>query len=364
MKIFTIVGARPQFIKAATVSRVLGASGVEEYLVHTGQHFDHGMSEIFFKELGIPNPDQNLAISESSHAKQTGKMMIRIEELLLEQKPDCVLLYGDTNSTIAGALAASKVHLPIAHVEAGLRSFNREMPEEINRIVTDQLSAHLYTPSKVSTSHLVREGVDRGKIHEVGDVMYDGVLHFSHDLGSSRSPASISGVSESYVLATIHRAESTDNDSRIKQIFEGLLKINSSWEVVLPLHPRTRKKLDSLGMLKEVADKMTVIDPVGYLDMLCLTKSASAVFTDSGGLQKEAYYLKTPCVTCRAETEWEETIERGANTLVDPDSSPETFVQVLSTVLEGGFIDKGTSALYGGGEASERIVEHLLSVYG
>jgi UDP-GlcNAc3NAcA epimerase len=362
MKILTIVGARPQFIKAASVSRALKKFGLEEYFVHTGQHFDNNMSQIFFDELGIPAPNQNLEIAESSHARQTGKMMMRLEELMLEEKPNCVLVYGDTNSTIAGALAASKLQIPVAHVEAGLRSFNRAMPEEINRVVTDQLSAVLYSTSPVATSHLRNEGVAAEKILEVGDVMFDGVLHYSGRVDAEgRSPKALAGIDSQYVLSTIHRAESTDDPKRLRSIFNGLILANKTIPVIIPLHPRTRKALQSIDMLAEVESSLKVIAPVGYLDMLSLQKNASLIFTDSGGIQKEAYYLQVPCVTCRSETEWVETVERGSNTLINPDSDPNGIKELIQEKLNEGFVDRGQEPLYGGGHASELIAKNLAS---
>ena len=314
MNIVTVVGARPQFIKAAPVSRELRKRGHTEFLVHTGQHYDRAMSEVFFQELEIPEPDINLEVGSGSHGQQTGRMLMRIEELLLTQKPDWVLVYGDTNSTIAGALAAVKLHISVAHVEAGLRSFNRRMPEEHNRVVCDHLSDLLLCPTQTAVASLKHEGITRGT-HLVGDVMYDSVL-YNIQLAENRSQVleTLRVSSTQYALATVHRAENTDDPERLSAIFQALEQLaDEGLPVILPLHPRTRKQLQTFGIS---SDYLRIIEPLSYLDMLMLEQHAHMILTDSGGVQKEAYWMKVPCVTLRDETEWVETVESGWNVLV------------------------------------------------
>ncbi len=326
MKIFTIVGARPQFIKAASVSRAIFKHNrshagnllkIDETIIHTGQHYDHNMSQIFFKELEIPTPDYNLEIGSGSHGLQTGQMLIRLEELLRSKKPDLIIVYGDTNSTLAGALAAVKLHIPIAHVEAGLRSFNRMMPEEHNRVLTDHCSNLLFCPTQTAVENLLKEGITSG-VHLVGDVMYDSVMYNVALAGKkSKIVEELQLDHKKYALATLHRAENTDNIDRLNGIFTALEEIaGEGLPVILPLHPRTRKVLNSSKFRQNF---LRIIDPVPYLDMLMLEKHASLVFTDSGGVQKEAYWMKIPCVTLRDETEWIETIDEGWNVLAGAD---------------------------------------------
>lgn len=313
MLIFTIVGARPQFVKAAVVSRELKEAGVEERLIHTGQHYDPEMSAVFFEELGIPKPSANLDVGSASHAVQTGEIMMRLErELLAGPHPDWLLIYGDTNSTLAGALVAAKLHIPLAHVEAGLRSFNRKMPEEINRVAADAISDALFCPTATAVENLKREGITRG-VHLTGDVMLDATLLFAEIAERRAAPGSLPA--DPYYVATIHRAENTDRRERLQGIFAGLGRLDSP--VILPLHPRTRARLDGLA----IPENVEIRPPAGYLEMLRLVRHAHAVFTDSGGLQKEALWLGTPCITLRHETEWVETLDRGWNQLVgaEPD---------------------------------------------
>ena len=363
MKIVTVVGARPQFIKAAIVSKGLAENNFDEFLIHTGQHFDKNMSDVFFEELGMDQPALNLGIVESSHAAQTGRMMMELEKAFIEQKPGCVLVYGDTNSTIAAALAAAKLHIPVAHVEAGLRSFNRKMPEELNRIVTDQLSDVMYSTSPVASKHLENEGITKERIVEVGDVMFDAILHYSQVLEANPEKGSALARSGEFVLATIHRAENTDNPDRLRNIFDVLVSLSEKMKVILPLHPRTRKTLDVLKLMEHYGEKINFVDPVGYLGMIDLMKNASLVATDSGGVQKEAYYLKTPCVTFRDETEWVETIERGANRLLAPERPLNELISEAKESVFQGFQDNGADLLYGGGQATKAIVEDLLTRY-
>ncbi|MCX7809904.1 MAG: UDP-N-acetylglucosamine 2-epimerase (non-hydrolyzing) [Leptospiraceae bacterium] len=318
MKILTVVGARPQFIKLAPLSKILRENGVNEIIVHTGQHYDENMNDLFFKELEIPEPDYNLGIGSGNHGEQTGKMLIEIEKIILKENPDLVIVYGDTNSTLAGALAASKLHIKLAHVEAGLRSFNKRMPEEINRVLTDHVSDILFCPTQTAVENLKNEGITKG-VYLVGDVMFDALLHFSKisDMKSNILER-LNIKPKEYYLATIHRAENTDDHERLKNILTAFSKMNEI--VVFPIHPRTRKMINyyGLGDLLE-NDNIKLIDPVGYLDMLKLEKNAKSILTDSGGVQKEAFWLKVPCITLRDETEWIETVNLGWNRLVGSD---------------------------------------------
>lgn len=316
MKVLTVVGARPQFIKAAPVSRALRRVATE-VLVHTGQHFDANMSDVFFEELGIPAPDHHLGIGGGSHGVMTGAMLARLEEVILAERPDRVLVYGDTNSTLAGALAAVKLHVPVAHVEAGLRSFNRRMPEEINRIMADHVSDLLFAPTASAVQWLAAEGITRG-VHEVGDVMLDAVRMFlpraeEHSDVRARLDLEPGG----YYLATIHRAENTDDPERLRELLMGLGRADRP--VIWPMHPRTRGQLTALGL--ELPPTVRAVGPAGYLDMLQLQRGAAAVLTDSGGVQKEACFLGVPCITLREETEWTETVEQGWNVLVGADAN-------------------------------------------
>jgi UDP-GlcNAc3NAcA epimerase len=312
-RILTVVGARPQLIKAAAVSRALaGVPAIEERLVHTGQHFDVGMSDVFFAELGIPPPAHHLGIHGGGHGEMTGRMLIALEQVMKADRPDCVLVYGDTNSTLAGAFAAAKLDIPVAHVEAGLRSFNRRMPEEINRIVADRLSALLFCPTRTAVDNLAAEGIAAG-VHMTGDVMYDVTLHAaSAARANSRILERLGLAPRGYALATVHRAENTDDPAALAAVLSYLREQAHDQPVVLPLHPRTREAARLQGLS---FDGLTVTEPLGFLDMHRLLASAAAVFTDSGGVQKEAYFHRAPCVTLRAETEWVETVEAGWNRL-------------------------------------------------
>ena len=312
MKILTIVGARPQFIKAAPVSVALAARGVDEIFIHTGQHFDDNMSSVFFRELGLDEPDYHLGISGGSHGAMTGQMLAACETVMREQKPDLVLVYGDTNSTLAGALAGAKLNIGIAHVEAGLRSFNRQMPEEINRVLTDHVSRFLFCPTRTAVTNLAQEGIRAGVL-QTGDVMYDAVLQSARAAkDTSRILQRLNLRDGGYAVATVHRAENTDDESRLRAIFAWLAARAAELPVVLPLHPRTRQALERSGLEPR---GMVLTTPVSYLDMARLLSGAAAVFTDSGGLQKEAYFHRVPCVTLRSETEWVETVEAGWNRL-------------------------------------------------
>ncbi len=318
MKIVTIVGARPQFIKCAAVSREIRKDHTE-ILVHTGQHYDPEMSEVFFKELQIPKPDYNLGVGSGSHGKQTGEILAKVEVVLLKEKPDLVIVYGDTNSTLAGALAASKLHIPVAHVEAGLRSFDRTMPEEINRVLTDHISDVLFCPTQTAVENLRNEGITRG-VHLVGDVMVD-ALEFNKEIAEvcSQILERLGLASKQYLVLTVHRPVNTDNREHMQNIIQavGAVKV----PVVFPVHPRSRKYLEEYGMWENLSENIIVTEPLGYLDMLKLMRSSLKILTDSGGIQKEAYMLKVPCITLREVTEWVETLEGGWNVLAGVDKN-------------------------------------------
>jgi len=356
-KILTIVGARPQFIKAATVSRAI-ASGylANEVIVHTGQHFDSNMSEVFFSEMDIPSPKYNLNIHSLSHGSMTGRMIEKIEEVIFVEKPDCVLVYGDTNSTLAGALAAKKINLPVAHVEAGLRSFNMAMPEEINRVLTDRISDFLYCPTVTSVTNLVTEGFSHFncKIELTGDVMYDAALHYGRMSADRSNIIQQLGLkNRRFVVGTLHRQENTDNPELLRSVIDALNEIHLVSQVVMPIHPRTRKLLID----NKIKTVFQPIDPVGYFDMVELLKHCELVVTDSGGMQKEAFFFGKYCITMREETEWSELVENGYNMLTGADSS-----KILSAwfKMAGNNMPKAIP-LYGDGNASEKIVNHLFN---
>ena len=356
MKIVSVVGARPQFIKAAPVSRALARAGLSECLVHTGQHYDQSMSGNFFEELNLKQPDHHLGIGSGSHGRQTGLMLEAIETALTAERPDWLLVYGDTNSTLAAALAAAKLHIPIAHVEAGARSYNRTMPEEINRVVTDHVSTLLLAASDASAANLRREGIAESAIVVAGDVMHDAVLMFSAEAErQSNALARLGLASKSFALATIHRAENTDRAERLHAIFRGLTDLTTALRVVLPLHPRTLAALD-----RETRDAFTgaggiLIEPAGYFDMMQMERHAALIITDSGGVQKEAFYQQVPCLTIRDETEWTELVELGWNTLLPPEQ-----VDRLREVALAARARKGVQgAPYGDGRAADIIVRSL-----
>ena len=352
MKILTILGARPQFIKAGSVSReILKYKEIKEIIVHTGQHYDANMSDIFFEEMQIPKPDYFLGIGGKSHGAMTGQMIEKIEEVCLKEKPDWIMVYGDTNSTLAGAIVASKLHIKLAHIEAGLRSFNMNMPEEVNRILTDRVSNILFCPTDTAVQNLKNEGYDKldCKIVKSGDVMQDGAM-FYKNLAVKPS----FDIKENYILCTIHRAENTNDENRLKSIFEALNAIAKEKQIILPLHPRTRKIIIQLGIN---TDSLTIIDPVGYLEMIWLVDNCSLIMTDSGGLQKEAYFFEKPCITLRDETEWVELVECGVNILTGA-----SMEKILETYKANSFSDKEISKLklYGDGKACSRIVKELV----
>lgn len=348
MKIITVIGARPQFVKAAAVSNSLRKEH-EEIIIHTGQHYDENMSKVFFEELSIPKPDYNLGVGSGNHGEQTGRMMIELEKIYLKEKPDLVMVYGDTNSTLAGALCASKLLIPVAHVEAGLRSFNMNMPEEQNRILTDHISKYLFVPTNTAVANLKNEGLS-DKIYNVGDVMYDAILHFTK-IAKEKSHVieKLNIESGKYILATIHRAENTDNMQRLKSIIEALN--NSPITILLPLHPRTKKYMEEYGL--KLTGNVKVIDPVGFLDMINLENNAQKIVTDSGGVQKEAFFMKKPCITMRDETEWVETVQTGWNTIVGADKN--RIEEALSSFNASGKQEN----IFGDGNASEKIIKVL-----
>ena len=362
MKILTVVGARPQFIKAAVVSRAIEefnqtvstGERIKEVLVHTGQHYDDNMSDVFFKEMQIPIPRYHLGIGGGMHGAMTGRMLEHLEGLMLGEKPDVVLVYGDTNSTLAGALAAAKLHILVAHVEAGLRSFNMQMPEEVNRILTDRVSRYLFCPTETAVNNLKREGVEEWpgvQVYNVGDVMYDAALFYRKQAGAGQNVAELlERYKEGFYLATVHRQENTNDSGRLMNIMNALKEIAERVPVILPLHPRTRKHLIEMELDMGNVD---CIEPVGYFDMICLLDNCRAVFTDSGGVQKEAYFFHKPCVTLRDETEWIELVEHGYNCLVGTERE-----RIIAAVKE--FIPikhKFNVLLYGNGNAGTIIVE-------
>ncbi len=352
-KIVTIIGARPQFIKAATISRrIRKDEHIHEVIIHTGQHFDSNMSSVFFSEMEIPKPDYNLEISGLSHGAMTGRMIEKIEDILIHESPDLVLVYGDTNSTLAGALAAAKLNIRIAHVEAGLRSFNMKMPEEINRILTDRISEVLFCPTQNAVQNLHNEGFDQfsSKVHLVGDVMYDAALFYgsmSSDRSDIMSRLSLGG--RKFMLCTVHRQENTDDLARLRSIIEALNEIHRETPVVLPLHPRTRKILAQ----NSIHTGFEPIEPVGYFDIIELLKHCSLVITDSGGMQKEAYFFKKYCITLREETEWVELVENNFNVLAGCD--PVLIKKAVSRF--SGREITSSSGLYGNGDASQLILD-------
>lgn len=377
IKIVTIIGARPQIIKAAALSRAIKnyfSGKIQEVIVHTGQHYDENMSQVFFDELEIPRPDHNLNVGSASHAKQTAAMMVGIEEIIQKEKPHALVLYGDTNSTLAGGIAASKIHLPVVHIEAGLRSFNKSMPEEINRIMCDHVSTLLFSPTKTGYNNLVKEGfavnnkapysVNNPKIYHCGDVMYDNSLHFStlteertnvlreHDLKA-----------DGFLLATIHRDNNTDIPERLTALFEALLSIakEAAAKIVLPLHPRTAKLLEQnlpaeIYQQVKKGDNIKLLPPVSFLEMVALEKNAKMVLTDSGGVQKEAFFFKKPCVILRPETEWVELVEHG--TAIITDSDKDRIIQAYRKLSTNTSLQYPN--VFGDGKAAQFICEEMI----
>lgn len=358
-RIATVIGARPQFIKASLVSASLAEHGADEILIDTGQHYDHEMSAIFYEELNLRPPTHQLAIGSGSHGVQTGRMLAEIEQVLLAETPDRVLVYGDTNSTLAGALAAAKLHIPIAHIEAGVRSFNRQMPEEINRVLTDHTSDRLFAPTATAVQNLRNEGIVKG-VQIVGDVMYDVALRFCPIANhKSRIIEQLDINRQDYLVATIHRAENTENPLRFAAIIEALTEVAKTIPIVLPVHPRTKKKLEG-RMPRRNISRIRFVPPVGYLDMMQLVQNAKLVITDSGGLQKEAFFLHVPCVTLRDETEWVELVDLGWNTVVPPTDSVK-IVNSIDKIIASDTPQLPVESPYGDGKASEHISRTLVT---
>lgn len=359
MKIATIIGARPQFIKAASLSRALASfPEIHELLIHTGQHYDANMSDVFFNEMDIPAPHYHLGIGACSQGAMTGRMLEKIEEVLIKEKPDWVVVFGDTNSTLSGALAAVKLHIPVAHVEAGLRSFNHRMPEEINRILTDHCAHLLFTPTTHATLQLQKEGILSEKIKQVGDIMYDSALFYKKKAKQeSQILERLNLKSKNYTLATIHRAENTDNPALLKEIFLGLAAIGKHTQVIVPLHPRTMQSLTRDNLFDEIKNRITLIDPIGYLDMIQLESHSQVILTDSGGVQKEAYFFQVPCLTLRKETEWVELVENGFNRLVplEKDAIEKHYLSNCQPTVNW------TTSLYGEGKTAQSILRTLVS---
>jgi len=355
MKILTIIGARPQFIKATSLSRYLKSlPDIKEIILHTGQHYDNNMNDNFFSELDIPRPDYNLGVGSDTHARQTAKMMIGIEDIALKEKPDFILIYGDTNSTIAGAIVGAKLHIPVIHIEAGLRNFNKKIPEEINRIVSDSISTLLFCPTETAVNNLKKEGIIAG-VYNVGDIMLETYLFYKNKaLKNSSILNRLNLKPKEYILCTIHRASNTDNTENLKNIFIGLT--DSEETIILPLHPRTRKIINQdKSIKKSIGKNINIIEPVGYFDMICLEANAKKIITDSGGVQKEAYFCEIPCITLFENTAWVETVEEGANKIVEinPKSIKENIINFNTSR------QNYTKKIFGDGKTSEKIVNLL-----
>ena len=352
MKIVSVVGARPQFIKSAPVSKAIIDYGFDEYKIHTGQHYDYKMSQVFFEELGLPEPSINLSIGSGTHAFQTGQMLIGIEQVLVARHPDLVLVYGDTNSTLAGALAAAKLNIKLAHVEAGLRSYNRQMPEEHNRVLTDHCSDLLFCPTQTALDNLTHEGIQQG-VHLVGDTMYDATLQFGKIAKHHSKILQILGLKpKKYLLSTIHRAYNTDYPAILASIFSAFQQVDDT--IVFPIHPRTLHAVNDAHL--SIPDNVRVIDPVGYLDMLILEMNARIILTDSGGMQKEAYFFKVPCLTLRPETEWVETVESGWNRIVGTDP-----VLIGDSIRKQEYPETSPKYLFGDVHAAQKILSVLIT---
>ncbi len=386
MKILSIIGARPQFIKAAIVSRKIREEGIKEILVHTGQHYDFNMSDIFFQELNLPKPDYHLGVGSGGHGEQTGKMLLEIEKVLLQQKPDVALVYGDTNTTLGGSLAAAKLHIPVAHIEAGLRSYNRSMPEEINRVLTDHCSDILFCPTETAVKNLQKEGfinvIGDGKLVDddfslaqralglplvinVGDAMLDIALDVKKLIekktdGEKRVLERYFLRAKDYILVTIHRADNTDNKENLQNIMEALKEITrSGLKIFFPAHPRTKKALERFNLISDVPQNLIVSEPISYVEIIALESNAKLIITDSGGLQKEAYFFEVPCIIPRDETEWTELVEIGWNKVVG--TAKENLVNAVLSTLNEDTPNRQRIDFYGQGRASEKIVKVLLS---
>jgi UDP-GlcNAc3NAcA epimerase len=356
MKILTIIGARPQFIKAAALSRALNKEPqLHEIIVHTGQHFDANMSDIFFDEMEIPHPHYNLKINGLLHGAMTGKMLEKLEEVMIVEKPDVVLVYGDTNSTIAGALAAKKLHIKVAHVEAGLRSFNMHMPEEVNRILTDRISDWLFCPTDNAIRNLTNEGYQNINctITKTGDVMEDAAMFYAQKAAEKSTIINQLNLSkEKFILATIHRAENTDNKKKLSNIIQAMNQLNETLPLLVPLHPRTKKLIEQY----QLKPTFTILDPLGYFDMISLLQNCALVITDSGGVQKEAFFFGKFCITTREQTEWVELVEHGYNFVAGTETTK--IIDLAQSALKSVFPEKIN--LYGNGNACENICKELL----
>lgn len=361
MKIVTVLGARPQFIKAASLSHAIRhlntvrKQPIEDIIIHTGQHFDHNMSQVFFDEMNITTPKHRFHVHSSTHGVMTGQIMTMLDQVLIDEAPSCVLVYGDTNSTLAGALCASKLRIPLVHVEAGLRAFNKDIPEEINRVLTDQISDLLFCPSQQSVQWLAKEGITKG-VHCVGDIMYDSTLLFSQKQASPYIQNYLANIKSHFVFVTIHRASNTDKVENLAEIVKALNKISDTHSVIFAIHPRTRKIIEKQ---KWDLSKLHVIDPLSYIDLLYTVKHSQCVLTDSGGLQKEAFFLSKPCITLREETEWVELLYEGVNTLVGTnyDKITSAFEKFKNKLIK-------PSNVYGSGDTSKKILETILATYG
>ncbi|MEW4281678.1 non-hydrolyzing UDP-N-acetylglucosamine 2-epimerase [Priestia megaterium] len=354
LKVLTVIGARPQFIKACMLSNAFSSeSNIQEIIVHTGQHYDENMSNVFLKQLKLPNPHYFLGTGSDTHGKQTAKMLLKLEDIIISEKPDIVLVYGDTNSTLAGSLAASKLHIPIAHVEAGLRSYNKKMPEEINRVLTDHLSTWLFCPSNTAVKNLENEGITQG-VYQTGDIMYDAVLYYKDvALQKSNILSDLKIAPKNYYLATVHRAENTDNPQRLTAILEAFRQINET--VLFPLHPRTKNKIKHWNLENLISSSnIKIVEPLDYFDMLAVESQAGIILTDSGGVQKEAYMLGVPCITLRDETEWIETVNSGWNHLTGADM--EKILEAARKIS----VPKAHTPLFGDGETSKSICKSLM----
>ncbi len=358
MRLITVIGARPQFIKSTVVSKELSNIGIEELSLHTGQHYDQNMSGVFFNELNMKMPDIQLSVGSGGHGHQTGRMLIDIEEVFLEKKPDGCIVYGDTNSTLAGALVASKLHIPVFHIEAGLRSFNKKMPEEVNRVLTDHISDSLFTPTSIASKNLINEGIDESKIFEFGDVMLDSSLHFKENIKSVEETLGRFGLSrKKYILVTLHRPSNVDEKEQLFKLLTSIDAVGMKSNVVFPVHPRTRNRIEEFGIDTRQFEHIHFIEPLGYLDMIVLESEAELIVTDSGGVQKEAYFYRVPCVTLRDETEWLELISSGWNYLLSPRSPKDQIVQgIIGRINQRG----EDCQLYGGGDASKAIASQIL----
>jgi UDP-GlcNAc3NAcA epimerase len=358
MKIVSVVGARPQFIKAGMVTRALrDFPHVTEVLVHTGQHYDARMSQVFLDQLSIPEPAYRLGIGSGNHGAQTGRMLEAVENVLLAERPDWVLVYGDTNSTLAGALAACKLHIPVAHVEAGLRSFDMRMPEEVNRILTDHVSDLLLAPTEAAVDNLQREGIDGNRVRVVGDVMLDAALHYSEQANARSALLEQLGLRKrEYLLVTLHRAENTDDPARLLTVMNALQTISKTMKVVFPMHPRTRKSLERQQSMY-TQNNLIVLEPLDYLDMILLERNARLIATDSGGVQKEAFFFRVPCVTLRDQTEWVELLELGWNRLAPPTSAEAVVAAIESAAC---YTPTAVDCPYGDGNAAEKILAFVL----